>query len=71
MSELIVTNKLTKKFKDQVVLNQISLHVPENQVYCLLGPNGAGKTTLMKILTGIIPATSGTITFAGHDWSRA
>ena len=71
MSDLIVTNKLTKKFKDQVVLNQISLHVPENQVYCLLGPNGAGKTTLMKILTGIIPATSGAITIAGHDWSRA
>ena len=70
MTDLLVTNKLTKKFKDQTVLDRINMHVPENQVYCLLGPNGAGKTTLMKILTGIISATSGTVTFAGHEWSR-
>ena len=62
---------IIKKFKDQVVLNGISMHVPENQVYCLLGPNGAGKTTMMKILTGMIPATSGNITFDGHEWSRS
>ena len=53
------------------MLNGISMHVPENQVYCLLGPNGAGKTTMMKILTGMIPATSGNITFDGHEWSRS
>ena len=70
MTDLLVTNKLTKKFKDQTVLDRINMHVPENKVYCLLGPNGAGKTTLMKILTGIISATSGTVTFAGHEWSR-
>ena len=70
MANLLETKDVVKKFKDQVVLNGISLHVPENQVYCLLGPNGAGKTTLMKILTGMIPATSGNITFDDHEWSR-
>ena len=70
MTDLLVTKKLTRKFKDQTVLDRINMHVPENKVYCLLGPNGAGKTTLMKILTGIISATSGTVTFAGHEWSR-
>lgn len=70
MANLLETKDVVKKFKDQVVLNGISLHVPENQVYCLLGPNGAGKTTMMKILTGMIPATSGNITFDGHEWSR-
>lgn len=70
MANLLETKDIVKKFKDQVVLNGISLHVPENQVYCLLGPNGAGKTTLMKILTGMIPTTSGNITFDDHEWSR-
>lgn len=71
MTYLLETKNFIKKFKDQVVLNGISMHVPENQVYCLLGPNGAGKTTMMKILTGMIPATSGNITFDGHEWSRS
>lgn len=70
MKNLLETDQIIKKFKDQTVLNGINLHVPENQVYCLLGPNGAGKTTLMKILTGMIPATSGKIEFAGHPWQR-
>lgn len=70
MANILTTTNLVKSFKHQVVLNGINLHVPENQVYCLLGPNGAGKTTLMKILTGMIPATSGKVTFNGHEWSR-
>lgn len=70
MTNLIETNNLVKKFKDQLVLDKINLHIPENKVYCLLGPNGAGKTTLMKILTGMIPATSGQVEFDGHEWSR-
>ena len=71
MPNLLETNNIVKKFKEQVVLNGINLHVPEKKVYCLLGPNGAGKTTLMKILTGMIPATSGQVQFAGHEWTRS
>lgn len=70
MVNLVETTDLSKKFKDQFVLNQVNIHVPESQVYCLLGPNGAGKTTLMKILTGMIPSTKGEIQFDGHEWTR-
>lgn len=70
MTDILTTTNLVKSFKHQTVLNGINLHVPGNQVYCLLGPNGAGKTTLMKILTGMIPITSGKVTFNGHQWSR-
>lgn len=70
MQNILETTNLTKKFKNQVALDHVNIHVPANQVYCLLGPNGAGKTTLMKILTGMISATEGSISFAGHEWSR-
>ena len=71
MNDLLVTHDIVKKFKNDVVLDKINLHIPKNQVYCLLGPNGAGKTTMMKILTGMIPATSGKVYFNGHNWTRA
>lgn len=70
MQNILETANLTKKFKNQVALDHVNIHVPANQVYCLLGPNGAGKTTLMKILTGMISATEGSISFARHEWSR-
>lgn len=70
MEEMLKTENLIKKFQNQIVLDGINLHVPKNQVYCLLGPNGAGKTTLMKILTGMIPSTSGKVIFNGHNWTR-
>ena len=71
MNDLLVTHDIVEKFKNDVVLDKINLHIPKNQVYCLLGPNGAGKTTMMKILTGMIPATSGKVYFDGHNWTRA
>lgn len=70
MQNILETANLTKKFKNQLALDHVNIHVPANQVYCLLGPNGVGKTTLMKILTGMISATEGSISFAGHEWSR-
>ena len=71
MNNLLETKNIVKKFKDQVVLDGINIHVPENKVYCLLGPNGAGKTTLMKILTGMISSSSGKVEFDGHEWTRS
>lgn len=68
--DLLTSKDITKKYGHQNILNQISLHIPENEVYCLLGPNGAGKTTMMKIITGIIQPTSGTLDFDGHPWNR-
>ncbi len=52
------------------VLQQVSLAVHAGQVVALVGPNGAGKSTLLKALSGMIPKTAGTVTFAGQDATR-
>jgi branched-chain amino acid transport system ATP-binding protein len=48
-------------------LNGISLEVPRGQLVTLLGANGAGKTTTLKTISGLVRATTGTITFEGED----
>lgn len=68
---IIEIKNLSKSFKKQTVLKDISLSIPENCVYGLLGPNGAGKSTLLKMLTGLLRPDSGSIIFRGHSWSRA
>jgi ABC-2 type transport system ATP-binding protein len=52
--------KLTKKFKDNIALNNVTLSIKRGEVFGLLGPNGAGKTTLIRLLIGLIKPTSGT-----------
>lgn len=63
----IVVNNIVKKYGAQAALNGVSFSIPSNQVVGFLGPNGAGKSTMMKILTGYIPATSGTSLVDGID----
>lgn len=48
------------------VLRDVSLEVAEGEIVAVIGPNGAGKTTLMNTISGIVPARSGAITFAGR-----
>lgn len=67
---ILETQFLTKTFRRQNAVKEISLMVPENCVYGLLGPNGAGKSTLLKMLTGLLRPTEGIIRFCGHEWSR-
>ena len=57
----IETNKLTKKFKDKVAVNEIDLKIKHGELFALLGVNGAGKTTTIKMLSGLILPTSGEI----------
>jgi ABC-2 type transport system ATP-binding protein len=58
---------LTKIYADQLAVNDVSFSVNEGDILGFLGPNGAGKSTTMKIATGYIPATSGTVTLEGWD----
>lgn len=58
---------LTKKYKDLVALNNVSLKVGSGEIVGLIGPNGAGKSTLMKIVVGILKPTSGRVSVSGHD----
>ncbi len=62
---------LSKRFGDKLVLDDVSLEIRAGSVYGLLGPNGAGKTTLIRILTTLLPPTSGSATVAGHQIGRS
>lgn len=55
----IIIKKLTKKYKDCIVVDNLSLEIKENELFSLLGVNGAGKTTTIKILSCITKPTSG------------
>lgn len=71
MTDMILqTQSLSKTFKGQTAVNNVSLHIHRNSVYGLLGPNGAGKSTILKMIAGIIRPTSGSMTFDGHAWMR-
>lgn len=63
MSIILKTKNLTKTFKNQKVLENVSIEVERGKIYGLLGPNGAGKSTLLKLITRVIHPTSGDIIF--------
>src|SRR5688572_19746633 len=67
MDDVIVTNKLTKKFGDFVAANEITLQVRKGEIFGFLGANGAGKNTAMRMLCGLSVPTSGQATIAGFD----
>lgn len=68
--DIVVIKNLSKEFKGQKVLREVSMKIPEHCVYGLLGPNGAGKSTLLKTITGLLKPTSGAVFFQGHRWTR-
>lgn len=61
----IKVSHITKIYGTQKALNDVSFEVAEGVIAAFLGPNGAGKSTMMKILTGYIPATSGSASICG------
>ena len=56
---MIRIEHLTKRFGDLTAVDDLSLTVPDGEVFCFLGPNGAGKTTTIKMLTGLVRPTAG------------
>jgi ABC-2 type transport system ATP-binding protein len=64
---MIEVEGLYKSFGSTVAVKNVSFSVEKGEVVGFLGPNGAGKTTTMRILTGYIPADTGTATLAGFD----
>jgi ABC-2 type transport system ATP-binding protein len=63
----ITVQGVTKFFGEQKALDNVSFEVMRGEIVGFLGPNGAGKSTLMKIITGFIPPSSGTVTVNGDD----
>jgi ABC-2 type transport system ATP-binding protein len=63
----VETNGLSRRFGSFVAVDQVTLRIPKGQLYGFLGLNGAGKTTTIRILTTLLPPTSGTALLWGHD----
>lgn len=64
---MIELSNVTKKYGNKTAVNNISLFVRNGEILGLLGPNGAGKSTTMRIITGYVPSTSGSVKVAGYD----
>ncbi len=71
MSFAVEVENLTKRFGDFVAVDHLSFQVEPGEVFGLLGPNGAGKSTLIRMLTTLVPPTSGTARIHGFDILRA
>jgi ABC-2 type transport system ATP-binding protein len=67
---MIDVANLTKRYAGQTAVSDISFSVGKGEIVGLLGPNGAGKSTTMRILSGYLPATSGTVKIDGLDVFR-
>ena len=66
MKKLLEIKNLSKSYGDTTILKDINLEIESGKIIGLLGRNGAGKTTLIKLINGLLTATSGEIIVAGH-----
>jgi branched-chain amino acid transport system ATP-binding protein len=64
---ILTVDKLNAGYGKLIVLNDVSLCVSQGEIVTLLGPNGAGKTTLLRAMSGLLPANSGSVIFAGQS----
>lgn len=63
----IEVQHITKKYGDFTAVDDVSFAVQSGEIFGLLGPNGAGKSTLIRMMTTLLPITSGRASIAGHD----
>ena len=64
---MIEVRNLSKRYGDLLAIDQVSFTAQKGEIVGFLGPNGAGKTTTMRIITGFLPATKGTVKVEGFD----
>src|SRR5580700_6210591 len=66
----VEVENLTKRFGDFCAVDRLNFKVDNGEIFGLLGPNGAGKSTLIRMLTTLVPPTSGTASINGFDVVR-
>lgn len=69
-SYAIEVKDIVKKYGDFTAVDGVTFHVNEEEIFGLLGPNGAGKSTLIRMMTTLIPITSGYAKIGGHDVAK-
>jgi len=67
MTALLSLAGLSAGYGANLVLRGVSLEVPEGRLTAIIGPNGHGKTTLLRVISGLVPVSGGTIQFAGQS----
>ncbi len=72
---MIKLENLSKEYDEVVAVRDVSIEIPEGEIYGLIGPNGAGKTTMLRMCCGLLPPTSGCVVVNGievqHDLEAA
>lgn len=69
-SVILQTLELTRRFEKSTAVDTLNISVASGEVFGLLGPNGAGKSTVIKMLTTLLPVSSGKAYLAGYDVTR-
>jgi branched-chain amino acid transport system ATP-binding protein len=67
MTALLELKNVSRRFGGLVAVKDVSVSIKQGEIVGLLGPNGAGKTTLVNVVTGVHPATDGSVLFEGRD----
>jgi ABC-2 type transport system ATP-binding protein len=70
MTPIVETHDLTRRYGSNLALDHLNLAIPQGAIFGFIGPNGAGKTTTMRILTTLLPPTSGEARIAGVSVTR-
>jgi ABC-2 type transport system ATP-binding protein len=68
---MILAQGISRRFGDRVAVDDVTFEVGRGEVFGLLGPNGAGKTTTLRMLGGLIPPSSGSVTISGQAFTRS
>jgi ABC-2 type transport system ATP-binding protein len=69
-AHIVEIQDLSRRFGELTAVDHVSFYVDARETFALIGPNGAGKSTLMKMLTTMLPPTSGRALIAGFDVAR-
>jgi cobalamin transport system ATP-binding protein len=70
MNQILKTEDLSLKFRDKLILSDVSFSVTAGEFFVIIGPNGAGKTSLLKVISGLQKAQQGTVVIKEKDISR-